>query len=452
MRNTPKLTIQSKKPAIIAGHTTKVHLLCKLLGADTPTDLPERSPLHLSIVLDRSGSMSGRPLEEAKKCAVNIVERLGPQDKVSVVTYDSTIDVVVPIGSAENSRTFIQAINGIYSGGMTNLFGGWEAGVDQLKKSVTDDSLSRVLILSDGCTNKGITDTDEIVRYCTNATDLGITTSTYGLGDDFNEELMIQMANGGGGSSYYGETAEDLDEPFSTEFDLLSSLCAKDIHMNFDSQFPVKVLNTQVLRKEKGYQVNNLPYEGAVWLAFEIEVTHNQTEGQEGQELDVGTLTVEYTDLDGEVHNLVKNFGLPAMPSGAYADLADDPEVAQRLIELKASELQSQAKDAARRHNWDLVDEYVRQVDTLGREVNNAWVMGVAEQLKELAQRRNMRRFSKEAMYSSRRMQKRHISSQRYESSMDHSIVDPDDVPSFLFRKARQGKALRKKGDSDNNS
>ena len=66
---------------------------------------------------------------------------------------------------------------------------------------MTDDSLSRVLILSDGCTNKGITDTEEITRYCTNATDHGITTSTYGLGEGFNEELMIQMANGGGGSA-----------------------------------------------------------------------------------------------------------------------------------------------------------------------------------------------------------------------------------------------------------
>ena len=448
MRNTPELTIQSKKPAIIAGHTTKVQLLCKLLGADKPTEVRERMPLHLAIVLDRSGSMRGTPLFEAKKCAMDIVHRLGAQDKVSIVSYDNNVDVVVPLSNVTENREFFRGIRGIHAGGMTNLFGGWEAGVEQLKDSVTDESLSRVLILSDGCTNKGLTDTDEIVQRCTNATDLGITTSTYGLGNGFNEDLMIQMADGGGGSSYYGETAEDLDEPFSTEFDLLSSLCAKSIHMNFDSSFPVKVLNTQVLRKEKGYQLNNLPYEGAVWLAFEIEVTHNPTEGQEGQELDVGTLTVEYTDLDGEVHKLVKSFGLPAMPSGAYADLADDPEVAQRLIELKASELQSQAKDAARRHNWDLVDEYVRQVDTLGREVNNAWVMGVAGQLKELAQRRNMRRFSKEAMYSSRRMQKRHVSSQSYDVSMDCSIADEGDVPSFLSRKARQGKALKKKGDN----
>ena len=239
------------------------------------------------------------------------------------------------------------------------------------------------MILSDGCTNKGLTDTEEIVRYCTNATDHGITTSTYGLGQGFNEELMIQMANGGGGSSYYGETADDLDEPFSTEFDLLSSLCAKDIFMSFESTFPVKVLNTQVINKDKGYHLNNLPYEGAVWLAFEIEVTDSQTEGGSG-EIDLGSLKVQYTDLDGEIHTLQQSFALPSLPPEAYADLVEDPEVAQRIVELKVSEVQTQAKNAALHQDWDTVDALVKQVLGLGQVANNAWILGVAKNSKLL--------------------------------------------------------------------
>ena len=445
MRTIPELTIQSKKSAILAGHTSKVQILCKLLGADTPTELPKRSPLHLSIVLDRSGSMHGRPLEEAKKCARNIVQRLKPTDKVSIVTYDNNVDVVTPLTSVDDSSRIVRSISGIHAGGMTNLFGGWEKGVEELKGAVTDESLSRVLILSDGCTNKGITNTEEIVGYCTNETDHGITTSTYGLGEGFNEELMIQMANGGGGSSYYGETADDLDEPFSTEFDLLSSLCAKQIFMTFDSTFPVRTLNTQVIKKEKGYHLNNLPYEGAVWLAFEIEVTHSLKDNGD-DDLDLGSLNVEYIDLDGEVHKLQHSFALPALPSEAYADLVEDPEVTQRIVELKVSELQTQAKDAARRRDWDRVDALVKRVIILGQAANNAWILGVAEELKTLAEQRNQRLFAKEAMYSSSRLQKRHISSMRYDSSMDASIADDDDVPSFLSRKTRQGKARRKRG------
>ena len=260
---------------------------------------------------------------------------------------------------------------------------------------------------------------------------------------------MIQMANGGGGSSYYGETADDLDEPFSTEFDLLSSLCAKNIFMNFKSSFPVKVLNSQVVKRDSGYHLNNLPYEGAVWLAFEIEVTHSNVENGD-VELNLGTLTVQYMDLDGEEQRLEKSFALPAMPAGAYADLVDNPEVAQRIVELQASELQTQAKNAARHHDWDTVDRLVKEVLGLGQAANNAWILGVAEELKTLAEQRNQRIFAKEAMYSARRMQKRHMSSLQYDCSMDVSIADDDAVPSFLSRKARQGKARRKKGGDGN--
>ena len=108
----------------------------------------------------------------------NIVGRLKSTDKVSIVTYDHSIDVVTPLTIVDNPSQIIRSIREIHAGGMTNLFGGWEKGVEELKGSVTDDSLSRVLILSDGCTNKGITDTETIVRSCTNA-DQGITTSTW---------------------------------------------------------------------------------------------------------------------------------------------------------------------------------------------------------------------------------------------------------------------------------
>ena len=132
MRKIPELTIQSKKSAVLTGHTSKVHLLCKLLGADTPTELPKRSPLHLSIVLDRSGSMSGAPLEEAKKCAINIVNRLGSTDKVSIVTYDNNVDVVTPLTSVDNPSRITRSIGSIRAGGMTNLL---EVGKRALKNS-----------------------------------------------------------------------------------------------------------------------------------------------------------------------------------------------------------------------------------------------------------------------------------------------------------------------------
>ena len=147
--------------------------------------------------------MSGRPLEEAKKCAINIVNRLTEKDNVCVVAYDDKVELVSPITSATHAKEISHKIQSIRSGGMTNLHGGWNTGVTQLQDGTSPNSVSRVLLLSDGNANAGIFETPEIVACTAGALDRGISTSTYGLGESFNEDLMVQMGNVGGGSSYY---------------------------------------------------------------------------------------------------------------------------------------------------------------------------------------------------------------------------------------------------------
>ena len=165
------LKIQSKKSAVLAGHTSKVTLLCKLLGEDTPADLPPMRPLNLALVLDKSGSMSGRPLEEAKQCAINIVKRLTEKDNVCVVAYDDKVELVSPITSVVHAKEITRKIQSIRSGGMTNLHGGWDTGVTQLQDCTSPDTVSRVLLLSDGNANAGISETVEIVKCTTAALD-----------------------------------------------------------------------------------------------------------------------------------------------------------------------------------------------------------------------------------------------------------------------------------------
>ena len=129
----------------------------------------------------------------------------------------------------------INAINNIYEGGMTNIHKGWILGAEQvaLKKSIK--SINRVLLLSDGNANEGITDTQVLKEQCSRLADTSITTSTYGLGNSFNEELMISMASAGQGHSYYGQTSEDLMDPFNEEFETLLNTVATDIKVVAES-------------------------------------------------------------------------------------------------------------------------------------------------------------------------------------------------------------------------
>ena len=114
---------------------------------------------------------------------------------------------------------------------MTNLHGGWFQGAETLAPHTKDDVTSRVILLSDGCANHGLTDPDQIYAQCADLARAGVSTSTYGLGHGFNEELMIGMARHGQGSSYYGQTADDLMDPFREEFELLNALCARRLRL-----------------------------------------------------------------------------------------------------------------------------------------------------------------------------------------------------------------------------
>ena len=229
MTTGPTVLVTPRRPALVSGFDNTVDLLVRVQAPPRPETLAERKPLNLAVVLDRSGSMSGPPLDEARRCAAMIVDRLEPRDRAALVVYDDAVRVLVPATPAADRAVFHQAIAAITEGGTTNLYGGWLAGNEQMIPLARGAATTRVLLLSDGQANSGITNPDAITRQCAERADAGITTSTYGLGRHFNEELMIGLANAGRGNSYYGETAEDLMDPFAEEFDLLAGLCAREI-------------------------------------------------------------------------------------------------------------------------------------------------------------------------------------------------------------------------------
>jgi len=438
---TPTMIITARRPALLAGHDNELDVLVRIQAPDAPAELPKRNPLHLSLVIDRSGSMAGQPLDEAKRCAEFVLDGLQPTDRLSVVAYDNEVRTLVtctPLGDKESIRRAIRAID---SGGSTDLHGGWFRGAETLAPHASDGTTSRVILLSDGCANHGLVDHDQIYAQCADFARAGVSTSTYGLGDSFNEELMIGMARHGQGSSYYGRTAEDLMDPFREEFELLNALCAKRLRLSVEPAPGVKakVLNDYVVTDSEGWALPDLAFGGEAWAVVRLRVPSpaSAAEGQGESLASLCTFSVRYTTLDGEPRAIQPtSLALPVLPASAFSAIAEDELVVRRADELEAAHLQQKAHAAARRRDWDGVAAALKKAERIA--ATNPWVAASLGELQELAARKDEESFAKEAMFASRKM------STRLAASRESLSVENIPGAAYLRRKSNQGKADRK--------
>ncbi len=217
-----------------------VHGMVELVAPDVEPDR-ERTPLSLALVVDRSGSMGGDKLATVKRCADFLVEQLQAEDELAIVTYDDNVDLVAPRAPVDPGR-LKPAIAAIRAGGMTNLSGGWLKGLEELR-GADDARARRVLLLTDGLANRGITDPDQLVGLAGRASsEDGIGTTTIGVGDGFNEHLLSQMADAARGNAWYAETVDDAPGIFADEFAGLVQLVAQNVSVEIRPSADVEML------------------------------------------------------------------------------------------------------------------------------------------------------------------------------------------------------------------
>ena len=439
----PIVQITPRYPALLAGLDNKVDLLVQVQAPPMLKATSERSPLNLAIVLDRSSSMGGPPLDEAKRCAGMIVDRLGTRDRAALVVYDHDVAVLVPTTQAANKAPFHAAIASVHSGGTTNLHGGWLKGAELMAAVAQGSAMTRILLLSDGQANRGVIDPDTILQQCADLAGAGVTTSTYGLGPHFNEELMIKMANAGQGNPYYRETATDLMDCFAEEFDFLTALCAKWIHLQADlpTTISMSVLNKFSRTQDGSYRMPDLAYEGESWAVIRLTVPKACAGTGDSAAVKLGSIALSYLDVDGNLHKLPPlTISLPSLLPVAFGAIVEDRLVTRRVQELEAATIQDRAQKAARNDDWPEVKRLLRDARENAKE--NPWLGNVVEKLESLAEQADKAMFSKEAMYASDRMRSRLAA--MYESA---SPTAP--APSYLRRKSEQGKARPGKDAQD---
>ena len=430
------VVLTPRRAGLCAGKDNVVEVLVRIQAPDAPEGHEaKRPPQAVALVIDRSGSMSGRPLEEAKRCAEYVLGKLRPTDAVSLVKFDNRVQRLWPAAPLGDGVPQRAAIAGIHAGGNTNLHGGWKEGADTLT-DLSGLGLKRVILLSDGQANEGVTEPEAIATQCAEWAAKGVTTSTYGLGNSFNEELMVAMARSGGGNHYYGDTAEDLMEPFQQELELLGNLCLRDLRLSATAPdgFSVDVVN-QFPAMEGGWRLPDLAWGAEAWAVLRVKVPAGALPPL-GQLCSVVRISVTGASLEGEPVQLERcGLSLPVMSTAAHDNLADDELVTRRLVELAAAEAMMAMRAAAAAGDWALVDKQLEAASS--RFAGNEWVAAMLEAMRSIAASRERERAMKEMMYSSSKLRSR-LAAKDEDVSLCAS--EAMSTPAYLRRKPSQGK------------
>ncbi len=230
---TPKVELDRK--VILPGKKRPVYVLIEF-------DVPERKSkpgkerprMNLALVIDRSGSMSQRgKITYARKAAKVVVDLLSPKDRLAVIEYDDRITVLWPSTPVEAPEMIKRLIDGLNPRGSTDLAGGMMKGVEETLKHLDKEGVNRVLLMSDGLANRGVTRPAAIRQLVREALRKGVSISTAGLGLNYDEDLMQTIAENGAGNYYYIENPARMSRIFRRELSTLYATVAKDARLVF---------------------------------------------------------------------------------------------------------------------------------------------------------------------------------------------------------------------------
>ncbi len=267
------------------------YVLIKLRGNDV--ELQERSPLNLSLVIDRSGSMAGNKIKYVKKAAIDAINLLDEEkDIVSLVIYDDEINVLYPAQTV-NKNKLRSLIEEVTDRGSTALHGGMMEGISEADKKKSSKYISRVLLLSDGLANVGVVDPEIIATDARKSYEKGLTITTLGVGADYNENLMVSIAKNAHGNYYFIENPAQIEKIFNKEFSSLLSVVAKDITIKLNP------LGRTKIKDAIGYELQGSTIEaynifsgGESYFLLELNVPAAKT-----GKMEVFQVDMEYFDI-----------------------------------------------------------------------------------------------------------------------------------------------------------
>ncbi|MDJ0687686.1 MAG: VWA domain-containing protein [Xenococcaceae cyanobacterium MO_188.B32] len=352
-----KVNYSFSQSSIAVSQATTVDVILNFYEKTDKSSDFQRLPLNLALVLDRSGSMAGYPLQNAKTAAQQLVEYLTSEDYLSVVIYDDKAQTVLPTQLVTDKSNIKNIIGKIGVGGCTNLSGGWLMGCDNVQSQQDKEKLNRVLLLTDGQANVGVVDPQVLTKTAQEKAEAGIFTTTLGFGHYFNEDLLISMADAGKGNFYFIQSPEDAADVFRVEMESLVSVVAQNLKVQLELTEGVEV--TELLNSYSSTKNNNILeiFLGDVYgvetkpLALQFSLPSFAAEGDR----QIAKITYSYeTIVDGSIQKQSDSLTLSikVVSSEEAEKIEPDAEVDRQTSQLRIAKVKDEAVSFADKGNY----------------------------------------------------------------------------------------------------
>ena len=341
----------------------RVPFLLRLQGR-LPEREDARTPIDLALVLDRSGSMGGEPIEAAKVAAHDAVDLLEDGDRIAIVAYANDVHVLVPPTGVHDRRALHRLIERIHAGGGTALHDGWVEGAQQLVDLLGPARTARVVLLTDGLANIGVTDPARIAADVAKLAAHGVVTSAIGLGRYFNEDLLASVADAGGGRFAHAEAPAELEGVMAAELIGIDATVARRVRARFHAD-GVAAEVADVLNDFPALDGGLALPDVVAGLSLDVAGVLHVRPSKPHLDRQLGTVELSWTDAGGERRTASLSIAARTLPAAEYDAAETDPDVAAAVAVLTAARHREAAMRAIDRGDDRTVERQLEAAERL---------------------------------------------------------------------------------------
>ena len=325
------------QPVMKEGAPSKNYLKVALKGCE-PEPAQNRPPVNVAFVIDKSGSMSGPRIAQARAATILAISRLNPDDIASVVVFDHRVDLLIPAQHVRDRGLFTDMVERIGTGGTTAIYDGVLRGGDEALKSRNLGRLNRVVLLSDGQANVGPSRVDDFSRLGASLLAQGVSVSTIGLGLGYNEDLLLELARTSDGNHAFAREPSDLIQIFNREFNDVLSSCAQTVSIDIDLLPGVRAVKAvsrdgNIDGGKAQFRMNQVYAATEHYVLLEVEIDAGKAVGGEQ---DLGVVKVAYVKAGGQRETLDTSVRGRFTASEDDVKAAADPKVGEVVLEQVA--------------------------------------------------------------------------------------------------------------------